>query len=38
MLLIADTSPLISLLVIDQLQLLDQLFEEYYLPRAVREL
>ena len=35
MLLIADTSPLISLLVIDQLQLLDQLFEEYYLPRAV---
>lgn len=35
MLLIADTSPLISLLVIDQLQLLDQLFEEYYLPKAV---
>lgn len=35
MLLIADTSPLISLLVIDQLNLLDQLFEEYYLPKAV---
>lgn len=35
MLLIADTSPIISLLVIDQLQLLDQLFEEYYLPKAV---
>jgi len=37
MLLIADTSPIISLLVIDQLILLDQLFEEYYLPRAVWE-
>ena len=35
MLLIADTSPLISLLVIDQLNLLDQLFSEYYLPKAV---
>lgn len=35
MLLIADTSPLISLLVIGQLQLLGQLFEEYYLPKAV---
>ncbi|HYG38922.1 MAG TPA: DUF3368 domain-containing protein [Cytophagales bacterium] len=37
MILIADTSPLISLIHLDKLELLDQLFQEYYLPEAVWE-
>lgn len=37
MLLIADTSPLISLLLIQQLELLERLFSEYYIPQAVWE-
>ncbi len=37
MLLIADTSPLISLLLIQQLDLLERIFGEYYIPQAVLE-
>jgi len=37
MILITDTSPLISLLLLQQIELLDQLLVEYYLPQAVWE-
>ncbi len=37
MLLIADTSPIISLLLIERLNVLEQLFPEFLLPQAVWE-
>jgi len=35
MILIADTSPLISLILIGKLDLIEKLYEEYYIPNAV---
>jgi predicted nucleic acid-binding protein len=35
MLLIADTSPLISLIIVEKLDLLEKLYGEYCIPNAV---